>query len=81
MQIHDVGETFSTGAGGASVVGVVCQSGSKANSAVGVTHPVGDPFNVDYVSHEIGHEFGAHHPFNSNTDYCAAYWATVFRNK
>ena len=70
---YDVGETFSTGAGGASQVGVVCQQGIKSYSAVGVPHPVGDPFNVDYVCHEIGHEFGAHHPFNSNTDYCGAY--------
>jgi len=69
---YDVGEMFSTGAGGGSYVGVVCQSGQKSGSAVGVQHPVGDPFNVDYVSHEIGHEFGAHHPFNSNTDYCGS---------
>jgi hypothetical protein len=67
---YDVGEIFSTGAGGGSYVGVVCQQGQKSGSAIGVPHPVGDPFNVDYVSHEIGHEFGAHHPFNSKMDDC-----------
>jgi hypothetical protein len=69
---YDVGETFSTGAGGLSEIGVVCQPGIKANSTVGIQHPVGDPFDVDYVCHEIGHEFGAHHPFNSDMGFCAA---------
>jgi hypothetical protein len=69
----DVGQIFSTGAGGATTLGIVCAPSNqnvKAKSAVGIAHPVGDAFNIDYVCHEMGHAFGAHHPFNSDMSYC-----------
>lgn len=66
---YDVGHVFTTGAGGLSQVGVVCQAGLKAQSVSGQPYPAGDGFDVDYVAHEIGHEYGGTHPFNDAENY------------
>jgi hypothetical protein len=68
---YDIGHIMlGKDGGGVAQLGVV-GGNNKARGCTGLPQPVGDFMAVDYVAHEMGHEFAGNHTFNGTQLNCS----------
>jgi len=68
---YDIGHIgLGVNGGGVASLGVV-GGNNKAQGCTGIPTPVGDFYAVDYVAHEMGHQFAGNHTFNGTISNCS----------
>ncbi len=68
---YDIGHlALGQPGGGVANLGVVGRA-NKAGGCTGIPTPIGDFYAIDYVAHEMGHQFSGNHPFNGNQLNCS----------
>ncbi|MGB5818516.1 MAG: reprolysin-like metallopeptidase [Saonia sp.] len=67
---YDVGHLFDqdTNNGNAGFIGSVCFDGRKGSAFSSGSPPEGDIFDLDFVGHELGHQFGANHTWSFQSE-------------
>ena len=67
---YDVGHLFHEAGnnGNAGFIGSVCKDNQKGSAFSAGSNPQGDIFDLDFVSHELGHQFGANHTWSFETE-------------
>lgn len=71
---YDVGHLFhkvqfaSQNNGNAGFIGSVCIDNRKGSAFSSASIPQGDVFDLDFVSHELGHQFGAFHTWSFESE-------------
>ncbi|MGB5437438.1 MAG: reprolysin-like metallopeptidase, partial [Maribacter sp.] len=71
---YDVGHLFHKVAssdqngGNAGYIGAVCVDNKKGSGYSAKLIPEGDTFDLDYVAHEMGHQFGANHTWSFESE-------------
>ena len=67
---YDIGHIVNADGGGLAVLGALCSPGFKADGVTGSNQATGDAFWIDFVAHELGHQFGANHTFDGAVSSC-----------
>ncbi|WP_459209393.1 reprolysin-like metallopeptidase [Aquimarina rhabdastrellae] len=64
---YDIGHVFvrERDNGNAGCIGCVCVDNRKGRGFTSSQIPEGDRFDIDFVAHEIGHQFGANHTYST----------------
>ncbi|GGG41633.1 metalloprotease Fpp1 [Croceivirga lutea] len=67
---YDVGHLFheDNNNGNAGFIGSVCADGQKGSAFSSALVPETDLYDLDYVAHELGHQFGANHTWSHTSE-------------
>ena len=71
---YDIGHLFhrvdssDKNGGNAGFIGAVCADNKKGSAYSSKVVPEGDTYDLDYVAHEMGHQFGANHTWSFESE-------------
>lgn len=69
-EFYDIGHLFHSDGenGNAGYIGAVCINNKKGSAFASTPIPEGDRFDLDFVAHEMGHQFGANHTWSFDSE-------------